>query len=875
MIDAKDTPAPESVTDVAKKEPSKPSKNLKTSTVKDVISKGRTVTGNKPDDIILNPVLEAKERRAVFAFGRFNPPTAGHEKLIHKVEDTAKSHGAEAHIIASHSEGSGKNPLPKEKKVDYLKKVASKDTHVSASSSKHPTLLHQLSNLHKNGVQHLTMVAGSDRVKEYHDLIHKYNGQESKHGHYNFKSINVVSAGHRDPDAEGAEGMSGTKMREHARSGNMKAFKSGLPKALHPYAEEIANHIKSVKENIDDIFDSFIIETAVEEIGAIYDNILNETYDEKKEKTKIKKLDHKDTHFRDDGTSTRTILYKHDTPGEPKSGIVKDDINYAFEAWIDDENPNSKEKEVINRHNQNRKKIQLVPRDNKDRKQDDRPYRQQSIVKKIIDEQPDVTFGKGPPDSMSSPSNDLAKQTLKLPKVGSLPWDISSVKKKPSGMPDTMANTPDMFKTEAYGKGYKSPWQKIMAVTPKGTEERINKSVEGLKQNAKDYQAIIDKETKKKTNESVNSSGGGGVRGMGYVSGNPDGDGDNYTGQNIANADTRDNIIKAQVKAHVDIHNATNNDKDTKKITREETLYEVGDTNRGREVIKTVKMRAIARAGAAAGDSVTSHFNYKPKEVKKYNKVSLLASKRIKEDTSLDPLAHLEDRLNRASDTSHDGIDKIMRDVASDHNMDIQDLHNKWVSRYKITPDQYCKEDREVWDKPNPKKHHSHMSTSQVLKAKARAKAAGRPYPNLVDNMAAMKENIDDMFTKFACPIDEESDIEGLVEDVFTSFGNELYEDWNEIEEEAEHDGRHVKLGKPFLTPGGPKKRAVYVKNDKGNVVKVNFGDPHLSIKRDQPSRRKSYRARHHCETPGPRWKANYWSCKYWSSTPTTTLDKG
>jgi hypothetical protein len=195
-------------------------------------------------------MVEEKEKSAVFAFGRFNPPTTGHEKLIHKVESTAKSQGAEAHVIASHSEGSGKNPIPKEKKVGYLKKVAASDTHVSSSSSEHPTLLHQLSHLHKSGVRHLTMVAGSDRVKEYHDLIHKYNGAEGKHGHYNFKSVKVVSAGHRDPDAEGTSGMSGTKMRAAARSGDAEKFKSGLPKALHPHAEEIAGHIRSIKEDL-------------------------------------------------------------------------------------------------------------------------------------------------------------------------------------------------------------------------------------------------------------------------------------------------------------------------------------------------------------------------------------------------------------------------------------------------------------------------------------------------------------------------------------------------------------------------------------------------------------------------------------------------
>lgn len=79
-------------------------------------------------------------------------------------------------------------------------------------------------------------------------------------------------------------------------------------------------------------------------------------------------------------------------------------------------------------------------------------------------------------------------------------------------------------------------------------------------------------------------------------------------------------------------------------------------------------------------------------------------------------------------------------------------------------------------------------------------------------------------------------------------------------------------LNKPFRTPKGPKKFSVYVKNDKGNVVKVNFGDPNMEIKRDDPARRKSFRARHQCDTkPGPRWKAKYWSCKMWESKKSVT----
>ncbi len=81
----------------------------------------------------------------------------------------------------------------------------------------------------------------------------------------------------------------------------------------------------------------------------------------------------------------------------------------------------------------------------------------------------------------------------------------------------------------------------------------------------------------------------------------------------------------------------------------------------------------------------------------------------------------------------------------------------------------------------------------------------------------------------------------------------------------SEYQGRKVTLNKPFRTSDGPKKFSVYVKNEKGNVVKVNFGDPNMKIKKNIPERRKSFRARHQCDTnPGPKWKARYWSCKAW-----------
>jgi hypothetical protein len=127
--------------------------------------------------------------------------------------------------------------------------------------------------------------------------------------------------------------------------------------------------------------------------------------------------------------------------------------------------------------------------------------------------------------------------------------------------------------------------------------------------------------------------------------------------------------------------------------------------------------------------------------------------------------------------------------------------------------------------------------------------------------------NIDEEEFFTMCDIDvEDYDVEDA-QDIkeFVSFMKENYSQLNEGQlEEAEYQGRKVTLGKPFLTPDGPKKRSVYVKNAKGNVVKVNFGQKGVAIKKHLPKHRKSYRARHNCSSPGPRWKANYWSCRAW-----------
>jgi len=188
-------------------------------------------------------LTEAPEKHGVLAYGRMNPPTTGHEQVINKVHEVAKEHNAVHKVVLSHTSGTkdGKNPLPADVKVKHAQH-AFPGTNIEAASKEHPTILHHAAAMASQGVKHLHVVAGSDRVEEYHKLLHKYNGVKSAHGSYNFKSIKVHSSGERDPDAEGTSGVSGTKMREHAAAGRKNKFHAALPSKMKPEHKEALYH---------------------------------------------------------------------------------------------------------------------------------------------------------------------------------------------------------------------------------------------------------------------------------------------------------------------------------------------------------------------------------------------------------------------------------------------------------------------------------------------------------------------------------------------------------------------------------------------------------------------------------------------------------
>src|SRR6056300_912002 len=177
-------------------------------------------------------IREARGDTCVFTFGRFNPPTTGHEKLLDKVASVAKSNpGAPYYVFASHSENAKKDPLPYAKKVAYMKKMFPKHAR-NIIVDKARNVFEIAVSLHNKGHKAIVMVVGSDRVDEFNSLLNKYNGVEARHGYYGFDDIKVVSAGERDPDAEGVAGMSASKMRAAASANDFEQFKLGLPRGF-------------------------------------------------------------------------------------------------------------------------------------------------------------------------------------------------------------------------------------------------------------------------------------------------------------------------------------------------------------------------------------------------------------------------------------------------------------------------------------------------------------------------------------------------------------------------------------------------------------------------------------------------------------------
>ena len=205
---------------------------------------------------------DVANKKIVFSFGRFQPPTIGHKLLIDKVVSLSKKYKADHVIYASKTQDSKSNPLNVKTKVDYLRKMFP-GVHFEPANDEVRTFIEALKKLYAQGYKHAFMVAGSDRLADYQRLFDKYNGGED----FSFDTLQAVSAGERDPDAEGAAGMSGTKMRQAAFNNDFASFRKGIPPSLSDSdAKRLMNEIRRsrpLKEFVEYVLPADVLEEGV------------------------------------------------------------------------------------------------------------------------------------------------------------------------------------------------------------------------------------------------------------------------------------------------------------------------------------------------------------------------------------------------------------------------------------------------------------------------------------------------------------------------------------------------------------------------------------------------------------------------------------
>ena len=185
-------------------------------------------------------------------FGRFNPPTIGHEKLLKKVAQEAKGKGGEYRIYPSRTEDPKKNPLDSGTKIRFMRQAYPDHANAIIDNEEMRTIFDVLTGLDADGYSSVNIVVGGDRVSEFNSLATKYNGDL-----YTFDEIKVSSAGDRDPDGEGVEGMSASKMRKAAMEGDQDSFNKGIPKAMSKKDKEAMYLTLRQSMNVKESFEDF------------------------------------------------------------------------------------------------------------------------------------------------------------------------------------------------------------------------------------------------------------------------------------------------------------------------------------------------------------------------------------------------------------------------------------------------------------------------------------------------------------------------------------------------------------------------------------------------------------------------------------------
>jgi len=742
-------------------------------------------------------LMESKDT-VVFAYGRFNPPTTGHEKLIQKVVSVAGTN--DYRIYPSHSQNPKRDPLPQALKTAYMRKMFKKYArNIIVTKSKNAIEI--AVELYDQGYKNLVMVAGSDRVKVFDAMLNNYNGVEGKaHGYYKFDSIKIVSAGERDPDSEGVEGMSASKMRVAASNGDMDSFLQGVPSGFSD-GKKLYRDVRKymgVREERDmgDMTDFETLRDAyltgkiwnvgdvveangavgevvrkgtnylsfVDEDGKVHKAWLHEINEGVKDlpphlQKLVKQLDKKEKELEKKGLKVKTFIYNPDT-GKPD--IELDERNYAKEY----QNYQGTPEQIARRSSRNK-------------------------ARRIMGDKTKVGMDVGHADNdpmNNDPTNlrneDPSKNRKepRLRKAAKIKGKVYKPgdKPPPGGWPKMTFGTKRMPKKDKKEEveldeyWFDTVIGKINQMThPKSYGKMVQDYAELMKQ--KKYQ----EHPSKAASEVARSYKGTDIRGfIKYI-----------------NTLVAKKILPQELKAEYEMKEARSPHQKLRDFDKSRTAAGKKPIFKDKDT-KFVKMK---KKGLMTIMHVPSD------EIDQWKKKGYTP---VNEMSFKDFVQQLQER--KLSDTELKRREEIAKDLSDDN------FKKKYGDRWKevkmgvATKMAKNEQDDPCWD---------------GYKQIGMKKKDGKKVPNCVP---------------------------------------EELNSWGELEEAVEYQGKKVTLNKPFYTPDGPKKSAVYVTGPKDKVVIVRFGDPDMEIKVDDPERRKSFRARHNCDNPGPKWKARYWSCKAW-----------
>ena len=839
----------------------------------------------KPDFKTPNKVIKYESFRTfseatesvVFTFGRFNPPTTGHEKLIEKVKKIAG--GDDYYIFPSHSQNNKKDPLPFAKKVAYMRDMFPKHKRNIIANNKLKTVLDIAVYFHEQGYVELNMVVGSDRVAEFKKLLTTYNGQEKRHGFYDFDTIQIFSAGERDPDAEGVTGMSASKMRAAATNNDYDTFQKGLPRGfkngnqLFKDVRKGMNLKENSKYSDEEIERDLYVRGAIYQIGDLVENINDGTSGEIirrgtnyvqytdgenvhkaflhsiKETKKITKTK-QDSDIKDSPGSEPAKYYAKgvgDKKGMSVSTKKARDAHFTKGAKMDDDNPNA---------------YKPAPGD-KDKKT--KPSQYTKKFKKMYGE---VTERRVDPadvddfatdDDIKAADKNIMMQLRKSVSLrGNFPVQFMDKKKVKvsSKIAQAVQTKYDSMKKPADKEKFQSKISKSYKDLLKALKEQLEIDESLWKNIHKKRQRI-----KQGSGEKMRKVGDKGAP----------------TPAQMKRAKGEENIEempyyrKIRDKIHQMIHPKGYErimkmyiDKVKSGLSPNMAAGEIGKEVRGvegRDVVyyvnDLVKKGKLPKELAAKVDFEIDE------SVNLTEKIAGLVKKSQQTGVPYGILKKSYDRGLAAWRTGH-------RPGTTPQQWAFARV-NSMLTGGKADPDlqkqaraSKKKKKKEAYEIGEPYARHTFDVTP------------GQDYEQSVKSKVASESNIQEWFERPSTRKEYQErykdEWEEKLQETYNRMRSKISKEDLEdkyIEKleivESEYQGRKVKLNDPFRLPSGSNKKfGVYVKNEKGNVVKVTFGDPNMEIKRDDPGRLKSFRARHNCDNPGPKTKARYWSCFQW-----------